>query len=192
METMQRKGETRVAHLDRDRLRLIRDRGLAFLIEHDLFRKPVPTFRDHALALAFAPQNRARGRNRGRIELQFGGKGQEIRLVGHEVIEHGGQEGRVAGRLPDRLRTEAGQAQEPAQPLGLGRDKRKRAHGEGFGLLARGPAGAAGLRFHYPFCKEYTLDSPSECRNQQAFVDLRVLAALLQQSASRHVSTFGR
>src|SRR3954453_21112785 len=27
---------------------LNRDHGLAFLFEHDLFRKPVPTFRDHA------------------------------------------------------------------------------------------------------------------------------------------------
>jgi hypothetical protein len=26
--------------------------GSSFLFEHDLFRKPVPTFRDHALAAA--------------------------------------------------------------------------------------------------------------------------------------------
>ncbi len=57
----ERRSDLRLKRLKRNGFRLNRPFRFSFLFEHDLFLKPVSTFRDHALArLRYAPRGCAR------------------------------------------------------------------------------------------------------------------------------------
>ena len=51
------------------------------------------------------------------------GEGEQQRLVGGDIVEHGGEKARVGRRLAQIVRAEAGQREEPLEPLGIGGEK---------------------------------------------------------------------
>ena len=70
-------------------------------------------------------------------------EGDQQRLVAGEMIEHAGEEVRVARGLADLLRADAGDGEEAAELLGLRGEERQRRDGERLGCLAPRAALAA-------------------------------------------------
>ena len=61
-----------------------------------------------------------RPRHRFRLETGVCGKLNEQLFVGDQIVEHRAQERRVRGRGPEVIGAQAGYAEEPAQPVGIG------------------------------------------------------------------------
>src|SRR5262245_30915506 len=57
------------------------------------------------------------------------GEGDEQRLIAHEVVEDAKQEIRLTRGRPDRFRPDAGDGQEPTEPLPVARDEAQRRDG---------------------------------------------------------------
>ena len=64
-----------------------------------------------------------RPRDRLRLEAGVGCKLDEQRFVGDQIVEHRAQERRVRGRGSEVIGAQSGQAEEPAQPVGIGGDE---------------------------------------------------------------------
>ena len=60
------------------------------------------------------------------------GDREQQRLVRGDMVEHAGEEGRIGRGLPDSVRPNARQAEEPAQPLGVLGEESERLESQDF------------------------------------------------------------
>jgi hypothetical protein len=67
-----------------------------------------------------------------RRDLDMLGKGDEEGLVAGDVFEYPCEKAGIVGGGTDRLRTEAGQRQEPSEPLAVARQPGKRLNAQAF------------------------------------------------------------
>ena len=71
----------------------------------------------HRRAPMAAAERGARLADVGRIDAGLGGKGDEQRFVGGQIVEHAGQEARLARGGANLGRADAGDGEEAAEPL---------------------------------------------------------------------------
>ncbi len=91
----------------------------------------------HGISRSQTPPSAARARSISRrIDALLLREGDQQRLVAGEMVEHAGEEVRIAGGIADVARADAGGGEKAAEMLGLGGEERQRRDGERLRRLA--------------------------------------------------------